>query len=71
MNIEHPKQISINGYTFKVIAYCRLTDQEAYNVALSYFQTHRLTKIAKKKIISIHTIIDEDSKGLFEGGGYR
>lgn len=63
-NVLHPKQVSVNGHVFEVVAFCALTDEQALRVALHYVRDHRMPKRPQKKVIRIVTQFDQDSVGL-------
>lgn len=64
-NIRHPKPVRVSGVVFEVYSYSKLTDQQAMNVVRQYLMSHRIRKKDKGKVISIHTIIDDENKNLF------
>ena len=64
-NVVHPRNITVNGFTFQVVSYSPLTDQQALNVAVHFVRTHKLLKKHQKKIIQIVTTLDQESAGLF------
>jgi hypothetical protein len=63
-DVVHPKRIYSHGCVFEVVAYCKLTDQQALKVIRHYVRTHRITMKGHGKLIQIVTVIDRDSVGL-------
>jgi hypothetical protein len=64
-SVVHPRQIKVNGFTFEVVAYCKLTDQQAMNVVIHHCRTNRMKKKDIKKICRIITTIQEGDASLF------
>ncbi len=64
-SVIHPRLIKIGGFTFQVVAYCNLSDQQALNVALFYSRTYKTKKKDRGKIIQIVTHLDKDSARNF------
>ncbi len=62
--VIHPKTILLDGFKFKVVAYCALTDQQAGKIVLHYCRTHKLKKKDQKIVRTIVTQFDTDSIGL-------
>ena len=60
----HPKLIKINGFTFRVVAYCHLTDQQAYKIAIHFYRNNKLKKKDQKKVFQVYTTFDQDSLEL-------
>ena len=58
-NVLHPSRVVINGYTFQVVTFMRLTDAQASKIARHYYLTHRLTKNQQRSILKIVSVIDE------------
>ena len=63
-NILHPKQIQTNGFTFQIVSYFPLTDDQASKIAMTFYRARRLKKSDRKKILTVITHIDRDSLGL-------
>lgn len=59
--IAHPKLVDISGFKFQVLARMNLTDQQALNIALHYFKSHRnkLSKAHRNKILEVVSTFDE------------
>ena len=63
--IVHPNRVNINGYIYEVLACCKLSDEQAYNIAM---QAHRGKKHKKKdkgKLAQIYSQVDERSVRMF------
>lgn len=63
-SVVHPKLIKVNGFTFRVVSYCQLTDEQALKAAIHFCHTHKLRKSLQKGIIEIKTLFDKDSINL-------
>ena len=63
-SVVHPKLIKAGEYTFRVVSYSALTDDQAARVVLFYCRTHKLLKKHRKGVISIVTTFDEESSRL-------
>jgi len=64
-SVVHPKQIRINDFTFEVVSYCKLTDEQASNAAIFFYRTHKLKKKHQRKVIQVISLVDADSARLF------
>jgi|GEM_PF-2393934 len=60
----HPTKFNIDGYIFQVISYSKLTDKQAARAAQYFYQTHKLKKKDKGKLIKVITTFDENSSNL-------
>jgi hypothetical protein len=63
--VVHPRTYEINGYFFQVLSCCALTDGQAANAAMHFYQTHKLKKKDKGKLIKVITSPDTDTAGIF------
>ncbi len=64
-NVVHPRNVVVNGFTFQVVSYSVLTDQQALSVAVHFVRNHKLLKKHKKMVIQIVTTLDQESAGMF------
>jgi hypothetical protein len=64
-NVIHPRVIDVNGVLFRVASYSPLTDIQAANVVRHFLSGYKLRKKDKGKTITIHTVLDQESAGLF------
>jgi hypothetical protein len=62
-SVAHPKLVKLGDYTFQVVAFCSMTDEQALKAAMLFCRTHKLKKEDKKGIIKIITTYDENSIG--------
>jgi len=63
-SVEHPKLIAIGEYTFRIMSFSPLSDEQALKAAIFFYRTHKLRKKDKKGVISVYTTFDEDSARL-------
>ena len=60
-SVVHPKLVRIGEYTFRIVSYVSLTDEQAMKAALIFCRTHRLLKKHRKGVITVVTTFDEES----------
>ena len=63
-DVEHPKLISVGGFTFRIISFSPLTDEQALKVAVHYLRHHKLKKAQMKDVLRIRTVLEGDSGHL-------
>jgi len=59
--ITHPKIFNISGMFFKVVSYTNLSDDQAANVAMMFYKSHKFTAKDKNKTFTIKTSFDKGS----------
>ena len=64
-SVVHPRQIKAGAFTFEVVSYSALTDQQAANVVKMYLRSHRMKKKDAGLVHQIVTTIDQGSAGMF------
>ena len=64
-SVVHPKKIAISGFKFQVVSFTNLSDNQAFNAAMHFYNTHKFLNNRKKKTIRVVTAIDEKSQALF------
>lgn len=65
-NVVHPKNIKFNGFTYQIVAYCKMTDDQALKALIHFLQNrkNRPKKADQKNLIKVLIALDEDSLGL-------
>ena len=48
-SVVHPKKIAINGFKFQVVSFSKLSDNQAFNAAMHFYNSHHHLKNRKKK----------------------
>ena len=64
-SIVHPTTFQINGFTYRVISHCVLTDQQAGNIARRTYQMKKPKKKDQNKVFDVYTEVDSQSANMF------
>ena len=57
-SVVHPKQITLDGYTFEVVAHFPLTDAQALKIAIHHLRQTPRQKLCKKGVHQILFVHD-------------
>ena len=60
-SVIHPKLVKFNGFTFRIVAFCKMTDEQALKIAIQFYHSHKLKKENRNKILKVMTHHDQDS----------
>lgn len=63
-SVVHPQAIVMNGCTYRVVAYCTLTDTQAANAVLLYLRTHKGKKPKRGTVVTVMTTYTEATRHL-------
>ena len=54
-SVVHPKFVKIKGFTFQIITYFQMTDDQAFKIAMEFYHSHNLKKESQNKILKVMT----------------